>query len=360
MTKKIAIVGAGIAGLHCALYLKDYAEIEIFEEAKRTKAARPLQMEGSINQFKFTPDLKPSFPLSHNTLISPHYKTELHGKLGYLYKIGGKEGIDAEIRRKIEKEIKIHYSHKITSLEELQDFDVIIAADGWKSSIALLAGMRERYPYKQGIGIGSTVKGDFTIGKITTILNNYYAPNGYTYLIPFDEEKATLAAAIGRHTNAGDNKDAGKSDVKNYVLNIFRERLRNLSKEYGLTILNEWMDYEMWYHFRSYQKDNIYIVGGAASFTDEALGYGLKYAIWSAKLCAQSIIQGKDYNLLLKPLLKELYFWRKFSPYFCYTEKQQDIIVRLQGIPPVKNMIEKGLSIKSLIYFLPIIKLLFK
>lgn len=43
----------------------------------------------------------------------------------------------------IEDEIGINYS-KVDSLEQVEDFDFIIACDGFKSRIAELVGMREK------------------------------------------------------------------------------------------------------------------------------------------------------------------------------------------------------------------------
>lgn len=343
MTPKIAIVGAGIAGLCAARHLDGYGEVEIFEKSTPEEGPRPLQMEGSLNQFDFTPRLPPTYPLAHNTLYAPHHKTVLAGNLGHLFKIGGSEGTDARLRKKMEQEIPIHYGHQVSSLEELQDFDIIIGADGWRASIARMAGMREAAPYQWGVGIGSTVSGDFTPGKMITVIDNRYAPNGYLYMIPLDERRATLAAAVvGYH---------GES----YDMTAIRRHLREFAEGRDLAILTEWVDHEMWYRFHTYQKDNVYLIGGGASFTDEALGYGLKYAVWSARLCARSIRKQRSYRQLLRPLLRELAFWHRAAPYYRLSRSQQDTIVRLQGMPPVKQLIQHGVSIKPFVPLLPVV-----
>jgi hypothetical protein len=49
---KIAVVGAGIAGITCAKELDRCGlEVEIFEMAPRNSSTRPRQMEGSVGFF---------------------------------------------------------------------------------------------------------------------------------------------------------------------------------------------------------------------------------------------------------------------------------------------------------------------
>jgi flavin-dependent dehydrogenase len=139
---------------------------------------------------------------------------------------------------------------------------------------------------------------------------------------------------------------------------IYREKLRVYAKSRGFKIVEEWMDCEAWYRFKSYQHKKIFVIGGAASFTDQAFGFGIKFVLRSAEICAQAIIEKKDYRKLLRPLQKELHYWQKLSPYFVTaTTDAQDRYIRLLGRFPVRQLIERGRSIKA---FSPIIRALFK
>lgn len=343
MRPRIAIVGAGIAGLHAARYLEGYGDVEIFEASAPDEHRRPLQMEGALNQFDFTPQLEPIHRLEHNILHAPHRRTVLHGDLGQLFKIGGHEGIDARMRRAVASAVPIHYGQPVSSLEELSEYDVVIGADGWRASVARMAGMRETKPYQWGAGLGATVTGAFTPGRMETVIDNRYAPNGYLYMIPLDERRATLAAAVVGYQGGS------------YDMTAIRQRLRRFTDRRDLTVIDEWVDHEMWYRFHTYKKDNVYLIGGGASFTDEALGYGLKYAVWSARLCARAIRSQRSYHRLLQPLLRELAFWHRAAPHYRLRRAQQDTIVRLQGMPPVKQLIQHGVSIKPFVPLLPVV-----
>ena len=338
---RIAIVGAGIAGVHAASLLKDHATVELFEAAERGAASRPLQMEGSLFYLDNDPGLPPAYSFNKIILRSKTVETVLEGKIGSAFKLGGKEGIDARMRREIEEEIPIHYDTRIRQLEELKGYDIIIGADGYRSVIARQAGMREPHPYQWGFGIGMTIEGSFEIGVTDGVFNCELAPGGYIYLIPMSEDLATLASACY---------------AQRLPVTTYRDKLRIYAKSRGFKIVEEWMDFEAWYQFRSYQHNNIYIIGGAASFTDQSFGFGIKYALSSAELCARAIIEKKDYQQLLRPLQKELGYWRKLSPYFVNaTTTVQDRYIRLKGRFPMRQLIERGRSIKT---FAPIIRML--
>ena len=332
--EKVAIVGAGIGGLTCASLLKESHHIEMFEAAKEESEARPLQMEGAVHYLGIVPDLEPSYPITHLVLESERERATLTGKLGWHYTIGGEEGLDTRLRREVAKEVEIHMGTRITSLDQLSGFDHIIAADGHRSRISLLAGMRGERPDALGVGIGLTVRGRFRTGYNYALFDDDYAPGGYLNLIPIDGERASLVSAcIGNGINS----------------RRVRGRLYDFAGRQNLEVLNEWADIESWYPFQTYQKDNVHVIGGAASFTDRVYGFGLKYAIWSARLCAHSIVTGEDYNALLAPVLKELDFWKRMAEVLVNTtNREKDAMVRMARFPPVKFQIERGGSLKRL------------
>jgi flavin-dependent dehydrogenase len=340
--KKIAIIGAGIAGLTCANILnKDY-EVEIFEAHGKDKESRPLQMEGGVHYCGFIPELEPYYPIKEIHFSSKNESVTWKGKMGYAYKIGGLDGIDARFRRSLEKKIKINYLTQISSVDELKEYDFIVAADGFRSRIARNTGMRYPSPLMWGVGIGSTVKGEFEIGSMESTFNADIAPGGYRYLIPISKNTATLACAC----------IANKVDTRK-----IRDKLRDFASNRDYKILNEWTDFEKWYEIHTYTKDNIYLIGGAASLTEQSFGFGLKYSIESAKLCAKAIENATDYNALLKPLLKELLYWDKIGKWFINANNRDyDRLMRFMNISFVKNRACQGKSIKGLFRLLKLFK----
>jgi flavin-dependent dehydrogenase len=328
---KIAIIGAGIAGTTCAEELNKLGhKVEIFEMIPKDGSTRPYQIEGAVHFFNNVPELKPSWKMKALEITSKNVKVDLKGNIGYFYEVGGDKGIEAKKRKEIEKIIPINYGVKINNKKELEkEFDIIIASDGFRSKIAYEAKIRSGQPEKMGFGIGFTVEGDFELGWMTILFDNHYAPKGYTYLIPFNEKQASLVSA---------------SIEKVIHVKTHRDRLEELAKKQGYEIIDEWVDYESWYNFSTYHKNNLYVIGTAASLTEPAFGFGLKWAIKSAKLCAESIHYKKNYtNLVQKEILSEFEFWKKIRRFFERAEeKEYDQFVNSFNNPIVKMLIERG------------------
>jgi flavin-dependent dehydrogenase len=195
-----------------------------------------------------------------------------------------------------------------------------------------MAGMRKDHAELKGLGLGLTVKGNFQPGYTYSLFDETYAPGGYLYLIPINKEKASLvSASIGCAFNS----------------KHLRNKLRDYADSLDLEILNEWTDIEKWYEFKTYEQDNIYVIGGAASFTDKTYGFGLKYSILSAELCAEAIIRNKSYQELLSPVLQELDFWDKISQVLINTSNtEKDLLVKMANNYFVKRQIQSGKSLR--------------
>jgi hypothetical protein len=67
----------------------------------------------------------------------------------------------------------------------------------------------------------------------------------------------------------------------------------------------------------------------------------------SARICAKSIMESKDYDRLLNPVLKELRFWERMGNVLTKTSNaQQDTFIKLAQNPLVKWKIESGRSLR--------------
>lgn len=181
-----------------------------------------------------------------------------------------------------------------------------------------------------GFGIGCTVKENFDPYQFWGHYEDYYAEKGYTYLIPFDENCATFASA---------------SISKNIDGKEIRRRLEALAEQQGYEIIDRWNDFETWYHFHTYQKDNVYLVGQAGSITEPTFGFGIKWAIKSGELCAKSIVENLDYNFLLKnKLFPEFEFWKTIRKIIDTSVKDEySSFVRSFKNPIAKHYLKKGI-----------------
>ena len=329
------MVGAGIAGTTCALELHDLGhEVEIFEMASRDEATRPRQMEGSVNFLQNIPEIETDHRMKKMIMHSPNITVSLKGKLGFLFEVGGANGIEAKNRKNIERLLPVHYSTRIRCKEQLEDkFQIIIAADGSLSSLAKAAGLHlSKKPTCMGVGIGFTVRGDFDPELIEIWLSNFFSLQGYSYVIPFSKNEASLVStSIGQNMNQ----------------TTYKTRLKELMKQRGWELQDEWVDFESWYDFSSYAKDNLFVIGNAGSFTDPAFGFGLKWAIESAKLCATAIHENVSYDYLIrKKLLPEFKAYKPLRKFFEDANSDNyDNYVKTFNNPLVRKMAESGKSL---------------
>ncbi|MGA2681455.1 MAG: NAD(P)/FAD-dependent oxidoreductase [Candidatus Bathyarchaeia archaeon] len=332
---KIAVVGAGIAGTTCARELRKLGnEVEIFEMSAKDKSTRPRQMEGSINLLQNIPQIEPDCFMKKIELHSPNVTASVKGNLGFFYEVGGTNGIDARARKNIEKLLPIHYSTKIESKIQLQDeFQIIVAADGYRSTIAKEAGLIvSKEPKRVGVAVGFTVKGDFDPELVEVWFDNYFSYRGYSYIIPFSKHEASLVSAS---TGVAINRET------------YADRLKELAQLKKWELQGGWSDFENWYDFSSYAKDNLYVVGNAGSFTEPAFGYGLKWAIQSAKVCAKAINEKLDYDCLLrKKVLADFEFFGLLRKFFDSAEDDDyDNFVKSFTNPLVKKLAGSGTSL---------------
>ncbi|MGE5637637.1 MAG: NAD(P)/FAD-dependent oxidoreductase [Chloroflexota bacterium] len=329
------MVGAGIAGTTCASELHRFGhDVEIFEMSTKDKAIRPRQMEGSVKLLNNVPAIAPTGHMRRLELHSPNVTVSFNGDLGFFYEIGGINGIEAKARKNTEQLVPIHYSTRIENKMQLQkEFEVIVAADGYRSVIAKEAGLlASRLPRQIGVGVGFTIEGDFNPELIEVWVDNYLSFHGYSYVIPFSKHEASLvSASIGQSINS-----------VTYVT-----RLKELAHFRDWKLQDSWFDFENWYDFSSYSKDNLYVIGSAASFTEPAFGFGLKWVIQSAKLCAKAIDEKLDFNYLCRKELlsdfRSFEIMRRFSS--TADNDDYDNFVKKFNNPVVKKLAESGKSL---------------
>jgi digeranylgeranylglycerophospholipid reductase len=290
-------------------------------------------MEGSVNLLRNIPEVETERHMKKMKLHSPNVTAPLNGKLGFFYEVGGTAGIDAKARENIEQQIPIHYSTKIQDKTELDTYQVIVAADGYRSAIAKKAGLiASKMPNQIGVGVGFTVKGDFDPELIEIWLDNYHSLHGYTYVIPFSTHEASLvSASVGKTINAA----------------VYESRLKELAESRKLELQDGWADFESWHTFSAYAKDGLFVVGNAGSFIDPAFGFGLKWAIQSAKLCARAINENIDYNQLIRrELLPDFESFQIMHEFFATANDEDfDKFVKRFKNPLVKRLAEAGASL---------------
>lgn len=331
---KIAIIGAGLAGLSCARELiKNKITPTIFEKKSYIGKDclfpsitlrlldRTYRTSAKYLKQKYNLNLKPLSLLRKITMISPQKKTVVRGKLGYMYLRGELENsLELQLAEGLDTDILFDNFINIDDIKN--HFDYIIVATGnefiskelgvWTTTLNAHARV-------------ATVLGDFKIDSTTVWVDNDYSKSCYGFLSPISKKDAKLLLSV-------DNITA--HEIEHYWNNF-------LNKENLPYTIIETKDLEFSIGTTSTAKiDNVYLVGNSAGLIDDFLGFGTISAIESGILVAHSIIKGLDYDKLLKPIkdhVNKLHEFRKSLNTF--DNKDFNKLISFLGFPIIKQFI---------------------
>jgi len=340
---RVAIIGAGLAGLSCAYQLKKYGITpDIFE--KRSAVGNLLEHTiCTLNIFdrtlmnpikylkkKYKLNIVPLSPLTEITMIAPNKKTIVKGRnLGYVFKRGyEKYSLEKQIESKLGLPISFNTYIKIDDIKD--SYDRIIVATGDNSIAKDMGVWTTSYTFQVRV---ATVLGNFKKGSIKMWLNTGYAKNCYCYLLANNSKEACLVLALN---------SVSHQDLDYY----WKEFLFDAEISYRITETRD-TEYNTGYP-DSAQVGNICFTGDSAGLMDDFLGFGAIRAIESGILAARAIAEGLDYSALVRPLqndVKGIHEFRKALNTF--DDRDFDRLVTFLGLPFVKQFIYKNPFFKA-------------
>jgi len=348
---KVAIIGAGISGLSCAFELKKYGIIPTIYEKKSyigdglEFTVSNLRMFDSflgtpMNYFERNYGLKiqPLNPLKEIIMFGPNSKVTIKANAGNtFYKGTDEKSLENQIYSLVN--IPITFDTHVNALDIKDDFDYVVVANA-DCSVAKELGI-----FKQTFNAHSriaTVIDSFNPHSIIMWMNIHYAKQGYSYLLPYNRQKATLVLSVNNITHRELefywNEFLAKQEL-NYTIVETRDVEHNLGFVYPANV------------------DNIYLVGNAGGFMDSFLGFGTIGGIESGILAGRSIAKGQDYNKAITPLynkMKLLGEWRKLLNGF--DNKDLDRIISFLGLPGIRHLAYKNPFYRA-VYSAQVVKL---
>lgn len=343
---KIAIIGAGPAGLACALECERLGVIpDLYDSEESVGWEWPsviLMMNvlevpenGDIRRYlykSYNLDLHPISEIRKLIFKSPNEQTTITGKpLGYFYSRGKREGsIENQLRLSI-KSTAIHFNRPADYKELAKKYDYVVVATGNEVAAKEL-GIWEDYGV---VYIQSAVAiGEFDTATQYVFFNTDYSGQGYARLTPFDPYHAVLDLyGIG----------IDKFDMdKKFQQFIEAEDLADLQLKIGF-VLPPFSTGKV----QNFQVDNILLAGRAAGLTERLTGTGCTAALGSGVLAARAMVKGKDYNSLVKPLQNHLESISSFRKLYEKLDNSGlDKMVKLTNNPIVKTpLYNSGINI---------------
>jgi flavin-dependent dehydrogenase len=340
---KIAIIGAGVAGISCALECERLGmPAEIFERHHSAGWIWPsvsvwpdiFTRRYSHDPLKYLKDsyninIKASLDAKKYIMKSPKAEVTIEGNLGISF-FRGKEvnSIENQLLRELCK-TPVHYNTLANYKELSEKYDYVVVATG-KDHEAKELGvweMDERISIIGGIALGS-----FSHDTSTIYFNREYSGSGYARLSSFSDSQAILSLYIIDNGNF----DLQQLDVnRKFQLFLEKEKLDSLELMYRL-ITPSFSTGKV----SRFQIGNVLLAGRSAGLTDRVLGTGGIEAIISGVLAARAVILGEDYAKLLSPIkehIENISILRKYTTNF--TNEDFDKMVSVLGTHGIKQLI---------------------
>ena len=324
----ISIIGAGPAGSYTAYLLaKTGKKVQLFE--KKKEVGKPIQCTGlvteSIKQFL---ELKKEFIKNKITKVkidSKNNSTTFNLKNPEL--VLDREKFDKHlVNLAIKAGAKLHLSHKFIQKQNNQlifqtekgikkiKTDILIGADGPGSNTAKLISKKKR---KYILGMQAILKLKTAPTTYQVFLGKSYGT--FSWIVPESENKVR----------------AGTLSNNPKLFKEFISKLNGKITEYQAGPIPI-------YNNTKLQKNNIYLVGDAASQIKNSTGGGIIYSLSSAKILANSIIKKRNYQKdFNKKLKKELLAHKLINKILeRFKDKDYDTLIKFCSKPKVKNIIE--------------------
>lgn len=285
---RIAIMGAGLAGLSCAWLLeKAGVSPEIYESKYKigarfasTEAIMPFIHQPYYDPLNFIKskyglELQPVSRIHTLIVHGPRGSARLNGELGYITARGNHPmALEVQLGKLVQS--RVEYNSYQTLDELKRKYDSVVVATGkpdegkrlgiWSTDV--VANLT-----------GAYIEGSFDPFTAEVWFDNDYAPQGYAFLLPYDQHRASLVLAVpGTNIN---------------LENLWNLFLVKTNLNYTVKDCFQLYNFEIGKPDRLVQ-DNILFTGQAGGFMRPLLGFGQFGAMLSGLEAALSLL-GKSF-----------------------------------------------------------------
>ncbi len=331
---KVAIIGAGLSGLACAIELERHGiRPDIFEETKML-GDKPGALVASLRLFTdsirspmsymksaYGISLTPLHPIKQMVMHAPLKSVSTKGNHGYVFK-KGIEADSVEHQLAAHMNVPIKFNTHINLRDIRNEYEHIVVATGINTIAKELGLWMTNFQAQCRL---ATIFGEFGNNAMHMWLNKSFARNGYAYILTKNPSEAELVLVV--------------SDIDQTRLDYFwNEFLIREKPGFHIGKCND-IEHIIGYPLTN-RYENCYFVGNCGGMIDDFLGFGSFRAMESGIMAARAIALKQDFNKLLKPYKKEvlrLHEYRKMVDLL--NNKDLDIDMSILGLPVLKHMI---------------------
>lgn len=331
---KIAIIGAGMAGMACAHELERHGIFpDIFEQRHRPGEmfdhcaavleifSRPYDPLKSL-QKDFNITFNPIAVIKAIKMNSPKKQVTVKGKnLGY-FVLRGHDPASAETQLYQKLQSPIISNTRAQYSELAKSYDYVVVANGGND-----ASKREgiNSPIIQTNLIGGAVIGDFDINTLKMWIDNRYAKKCYAYLCPMEENRAFMGLVVNDST-VEEAREKWKLfwNIEQHPY----DQVNEIVVEHSVNFVYP------------HQVGNVLFAGIAGGFLEPFLGFGMSASVKSGILAARAMVFNQKYEDLLFQLKKDMEHSLVLRNEINKAEnKHLDILLKAISVPPLKKII---------------------
>lgn len=303
---KVAIMGAGLAGLSCAITLeKNGINPFIFE--KRTQVGdrfvngevmlsllnRPVTDVIAYFSEKHGIFLSPVANIKQMLLYSQHKQADIKGVLGFSTLRGrDSDSLENQLARQVKNEI--FFNSKASYEELLEDYTHVILATGDATYASRIQNFREDLTVTLH---GAMVEGYFDRYSVGVWLDNRFAPQGYGYLIPTSDKEANLVIA---YPDYPENRD---TNINEMWSSFFKKVCKDVDQDLKITDKFEVTRYIIGICEKA-RIGNTFFVGNCFGSIMPFMGFGQYISLLTGVLAAKDICGQGSYIELTKGIRK--------------------------------------------------------
>lgn len=303
---KVAIMGAGLSGLTCAIMLERHGiSPTIFEhrtkvgdrfingEAFLSLLTRPVNDAFQYFSDEFQLFLKPTSPIQSIIINSENEKAEIKEQLGFI-NIRGRHHLSLEnqLAQQVKGEIVFNSTYSYEDL--LEEYTHVILATGDASHAMKLKNFREDVSVTLK---GATVEGSFDRFTVIVWLDTTLAPQGYAYLLPFSDTEANIVIAYP------DLPEVKEEMIAEFWRRFFHRVCKELNQSMKITDQFQVKNYSIGI-CKSARIGNTFFTGSCFGSAMPFLGFGQFEAILTGIYAAYDLCGFGKYVEYTNPLKK--------------------------------------------------------